>query len=178
MGGDILAQPLRNLRPEGSRDLATQQVGTGAPALPSSRSQGSKADPRPRWHGSQQPPKALAQGAHRLLRPVPLGLKAFVSVSSPLVWTEVAPHSFLGSGHGDAVGMPLPAHSSWTPVGKCTRQRMGSGICLVTEPLANLVMVVGPFSGKWQPGPPGLCRLRGALRSLPENVPTAHAPYC
>ena len=159
MGGDVLSQPLRNLRPEGSRDLATQQVGTGAQALPSSRSQGSKADPGgmdPRSHWApQQPPKDLAQGARRLLRPAPLGLKAFVSVSNPLVWTEVASHSLLGSGLGDAVGMPLPAYSSWTPVGKCTQQGRGSGICLVTEPFADLVMVVGPFSGKWAAWAPG-----------------------
>lgn len=102
MGGDVVSQPLRNLRPKGSRDLATQQVGTGAQVLPSSRSQGGKADPGgmdPRSpQAPQQPPKPLAQGARRLLRPIPLGLKAFVSVSNPLVWTKVASHSLFGHG--------------------------------------------------------------------------------
>ena len=161
--------------------MATQQVGTGARlrSPPGPRAAQQTPDPGgvdPRSpQAPQQPRKALAQGACKLLRPVPLGLKAFVSVSSPLVWTEVAPHSLLGSGRWDAVGTPLPAYSCWTPVGKCTGQGMGNGICLVTEPFVNLVMVVGPFSKNGQPGPPDPCILRGALCSLPDNVPTAYA---
>ena len=52
---------------------------------------------------------------------------------------------------------------------------MGNGICLVTEPFANLVMVVGPFSKNGQPGPQirvsceGHCAL--CLIMCPQHMP-------
>lgn len=191
-GADDLAQPLRKLRPKGSRDLAgtTQQGGHRSPGsillqVPGqqSRPQTWKAWILEAWRAPWWPPEASAQRAHRLLRPRPLGPQAFVSMSSPLVWTEVAPRSLLGSGHGDAHGRTPPSTSFLdTPACECAAQGVGSGICLVTDhhhhptPPPNLVMAVGPFSGNWEargPWVPDACKRHCTfcLRVCPQHIP-------
>lgn len=157
-GADDLAQPLRKLRPTGSRDLAgtTQQGGHRSPGSILLQVPGQQSRPQTwkpwvleAWRAPWWPPEASAQRAHRLLRPRPLGPQAFVSMSSPLVWTEVAPRSLLGSGHGDAHGRTPPSTSFLdTPACECAAQGVGSGIDQILVNHLRLFLLTVPFIWK------------------------------